>query len=118
MKNRFVLAAGALLALATASAHAQQVSPITFEEVNDRFGVESTLTDLQKDRQWDAFEGKCVEWTGELSSLSEGFFGGSVSSSSTSQPRLYRTSWSPPRQARRVSFCNGVRASATPTGPR
>ena len=52
------------------------MSPITFEEVNDRFGVESTLTDLQKDRQWDAFEGKCVEWTGELSSLSEGFFGG------------------------------------------
>ena len=51
-------------------------SDLAVEEVNDRFGVESTLTDLQKDRQWDAFEGKCVEWTGELSSLSEGFFGG------------------------------------------
>ena len=51
-------------------------SSITFEEVNDRFGVQSTLTDLQKDRQWDAFEGKCVEWIGELTSLSEGFFGG------------------------------------------
>ena len=73
---RVVLAAVVLLALASASANAQQVSPITFEEVNDRFGVESTLTNLQKDRQWDAFEGKCVEWTGELSSLSEGFFGG------------------------------------------
>ena len=69
-------ALGSTVAATSATANAQQVSPITFEEVNDRFGVQSTLTDLQKDRQWDAFEGKCVEWTGELTSLSEGFFGG------------------------------------------
>ena len=69
-------ALGSTVAATSATANAQQVSPITFEEVNDRFGVQSTLTDLQKDRQWDAFEEKCVEWTGELTSLSEGFFGG------------------------------------------
>ena len=69
-------ALGSTVAVTAATANTQQVSSITFEEVNDRFGVQSTLTDLQKDRQWDAFEGKCVEWTGELTSLSEGFFGG------------------------------------------
>ena len=69
-------ALGSTVAAMSATANAQQVSPITFEEVNDRFGVQNTLTDLQKDRQWDAFEGKCVEWTGELTSLSERFFGG------------------------------------------
>ena len=50
-----------------------QVSGVTFSEVNDKFGLQSNLTDLQKDREWDAYEGVCVEWTGELVSLSEGF---------------------------------------------
>ena len=50
-----------------------QVSGVTFAEVNDKFGLYSNLTDLQKEREWDAYEGLCVEWTGELVSLSEAF---------------------------------------------
>ena len=50
-----------------------QVSGVTFAEVNDKFGLNSNLTDLQKGREWDAYEGLCVEWTGELVSLSEAF---------------------------------------------
>ena len=76
LRDTFAEAISAGQIAAAQQADATGVPPITFEEVNDRFGVQSTLTDLQKDRQWDAFEGKCVEWTGELTSLSEGFFGG------------------------------------------
>ena len=54
-----------------------QVSGVTFREINDMFGTGSSLTELQKDRQWDAtYEGLCVEWRGELVSLSEGLFSG------------------------------------------
>ena len=53
-----------------------QVSDVTFDDVNEKFGVQSDWTDLQKEREWPAYEGLCVEWTGELTSLSEGFFGG------------------------------------------
>lgn len=49
---------------------------ITFEEVNQKFGVQSKLTDLQKDRAWEEYEGKCVEWSGELAHLDEAVFGG------------------------------------------
>lgn len=52
------------------------VSDITFAEVNSKFGSDGTLTDLQKDREWEAYEGKCVEWTGELVHLDESMFGG------------------------------------------
>ena len=58
-----------------ASPEQVQVSGVTFAEVNDKFGLYSNLTDLQKERQWDAYEGLCVEWTGELASLSEAFLG-------------------------------------------
>jgi len=66
---------GAALIPAAASA---QVSGITFEEVDRKFSVWSDLTELQKDREWEAYEGKCVEWTGEISSVDERFFGGYV----------------------------------------
>ena len=53
-----------------------QVSGVTFKEVNDLFGARSSQTELQKDRQWEIYEGVCVEWRGELVSLDEAFFGG------------------------------------------
>lgn len=65
-----------------ASAEAERetaVSGITFREVNDAFGIESRMTDLQKDRLWESdYDGRCVEWTGELTSLDEGLFSGYV----------------------------------------
>lgn len=53
-----------------------QVAEISFDEVNAKFGVDSTLTDLQKDHEWNTYDGKCVEWTGELVYLDSGVFGG------------------------------------------
>lgn len=53
-------------------------SAITFNEVHGQFSSESNLTDLQKDRAWRNYEGKCVQWTGELTYLDERFFGGFV----------------------------------------
>ena len=58
-----------------ASPEPVQVSSVTFLEVNEKFGLQSDLTDLQKDREWPAYRGLCVEWTGELVSLSETFLG-------------------------------------------
>ena len=51
-------------------------SDITFEEVNEKFGDGSSLTDLQKEEAWKSYKNKCIEWTGELVSMSEGTFGG------------------------------------------
>lgn len=52
------------------------VSNVSFEQVNDLFGVSSNLTDLQKDARWEDFSDLCVEWTGELAYLDSGIFGG------------------------------------------
>ncbi len=53
-------------------------SSISFDEVHGQFSSEGNLTDLQKDRAWRNYEGKCVQWTGELTYLDERFFGGFV----------------------------------------
>ena len=55
---------------------ATRPSTITFDEVHGQFSSGSNLTDLQKDRAWRNYEGKCVQWTGELVYLDERFFGG------------------------------------------
>ena len=52
------------------------VSKITFNEVYNKFGAESSLTELQKDEGWKEYRGKCVEWNGRLAYLDQGFFGG------------------------------------------
>lgn len=64
-------------ALASAFPYAQ-VSGITFEEVDRKFSVRSSLTELQKDREWEDYEEKCVEWIGEIAYVDERFFGGYV----------------------------------------
>ena len=55
-----------------------QPSGITFQEVNSKFGINSSLTDLQKREEWKKYKGKCVQWTGELAHLDEGMLGGIV----------------------------------------
>ena len=48
------------------AAEAALVSGITFEEVNDLFGSESSMTEIQKDRLWESdYEGKCIGMEGE-----------------------------------------------------
>ena len=53
-------------------------SDITFEQTYALFSADSNLTDLQKDAQWRLYEGKCVEWTGELAHLDTEFLGGDL----------------------------------------
>ena len=62
--------------LSAFAASAQEVSKITFNEVHNKFSVESSLTDLQKDELWKEYKGKCVQWNGRLEYLDQGFFGG------------------------------------------
>ena len=62
-----------------AAREAEKVSGVTFREINDLFGARSSMTELQKDRLWDrTYEGLCVEWSGELTSLDDGLFSGFV----------------------------------------
>ena len=50
---------------------------VTFEEIHELFGIDGRYsTDLQKEEAWKQYKGRCVEWTGELNHLSEGWFGG------------------------------------------
>ena len=58
------------------STSASKVSPITFEEVHRKFSPDANLTNLQKNHEWRQYKGKCVEWTGELVHMDEGFLGG------------------------------------------
>lgn len=51
-------------------------SDITFEEVDDKFGIEGSMTDLQKEEAWKSYKNKCIEWTGSLAHLDSGVFGG------------------------------------------
>ena len=52
------------------------VSNISFEEIDDQFRAGGPLTELQEDERWKQYQGKCVEWRGELAYLTEGFLGG------------------------------------------
>ena len=51
-------------------------SDITFEEIDEKFGTESSMTDLQKEEAWKAYKNKCIEWTGSLAHLDSGVLGG------------------------------------------
>jgi hypothetical protein len=49
---------------------------VTFEEVNEKFGSHSRLTEAQKRDEWTKYQGKCVEWSGELSYVGDSFLRG------------------------------------------
>ena len=48
-------------------------SPITFEEVNNKFGIHSKANNLRKNHDWQTYKGKCVTWIGELVDVSDRF---------------------------------------------
>ncbi len=52
------------------------VADVSFEEINNLFGINSSLTDLQKDNTWNQYRGLCIEWTGQLANMDSQFFGG------------------------------------------
>ena len=52
-----------------------KASSISFEEVDSKFGSDSSWTNLRKKEEWKKYKGKCVEWTGKLVYLDEGWMG-------------------------------------------
>jgi hypothetical protein len=49
---------------------------VTFEEVSEKFGTGSRLTEAQKREEWKKYQGRCVVWAGELSYVGDGFLRG------------------------------------------
>lgn len=49
---------------------------ITFQEVSEKFGTQSRLTEAQKREAWKKYQGRCVQWSGELSYVGESFIRG------------------------------------------
>lgn len=55
----------------------KEYSDETFLGFIEKFGIDGTLTDLQKDKIFESqYEGKYVEWTCELADIQETMFGG------------------------------------------
>ena len=54
----------------------EQISPISFWEVDRKFGMDGSLTEIQKDDEWKKYKGQCVEWHGQLVRLDNKLFGG------------------------------------------
>ncbi len=50
----------------------------SFADLDALFGVDSDLTELQKDELWKTYKGKYVRWTGEVSYIDESMGGISV----------------------------------------
>ena len=54
----------------------EPLSSISWSEIDTIYGLSSKLTDLQKDEVWKKYQGKRVQWSGEVVDISQGFFGG------------------------------------------
>ena len=55
----------------------EKVSDTTWKEIDEIYNlVKSKKTDTQKAELWKDYEGKIVEWTGEVSDIKEGTFSG------------------------------------------
>ncbi|GEM_PF-1975520 len=50
--------------------------PVSFEEVNDKFGNHSQLTEAQKREEWKKYQGRCVQWAGDLTYVGDSFLRG------------------------------------------
>jgi general secretion pathway protein G len=55
---------------------AAQERPIPWREIDSVYNIQSKQTNLQKDEAWKRYKGKRVTWSGEVTSVSEGWFGG------------------------------------------
>ncbi len=47
-------------------ARAMAVSPVSWEQIEEKFGPRSRLTGVQKDEAWRELKGKKVRWTGRV----------------------------------------------------
>lgn len=58
-----------------AQEQAPTISSLRFHHVNNLFGISGTLTELQKEHEWEKYKGQCVQWSGTLAHLEEGMWG-------------------------------------------
>jgi len=59
-----------------AEAEFKPTTSITFEDISEKFGPHSRLTEAQKRDEWKNYRGRCVEWNGELSYVGDSFIRG------------------------------------------
>lgn len=52
---------------------AAPISDIAWSEINEIYNLRSDFTELQKKENWKKYEGKKVQWTGEVSEMGETF---------------------------------------------
>ncbi len=72
--NKTLTAVCLLFLFTVGSLAGQDSDRITFEEVNEQFGLQSTRTDLWKKETWRSkYKGKCVIWGGQLTGVMEIF---------------------------------------------
>ena len=53
--------------------HAEPVSDIQWEEIDNIYNLKSDFTELQKKEHWKNYKGKKVQWSGTVSSVGETF---------------------------------------------
>ncbi len=59
-----------------ASEPKEEISDITWKEINNIYNIKSDSTDLQKAEAWKTYKGKRVLWEGEVAEIKEGFTSG------------------------------------------
>ncbi|HEX2384930.1 MAG TPA: hypothetical protein VHL99_00110, partial [Candidatus Binatia bacterium] len=60
----------------SAAAGWKPVPNVGFAEIREKFGSRSRLTEEQKREEWKKYQGRCVEWAGELSYVGDSFLRG------------------------------------------
>lgn len=54
----------------------ESVSSIIWSQIDAIYNLKSKTTDIRKEEAWKSFKGKRVVWSGEVSEISKGLFGG------------------------------------------
>ncbi len=55
------------------SSEKDEVSSISWADVDRIYNLDSKATDLRKEEEWKQFKGKRIQWTGTVSSISDSF---------------------------------------------
>ena len=57
----------------SSDSNSSEVSSISWAEVNQIYNLDSKVTELRKEEEWKQFNGKRIQWTGTVSSISDSF---------------------------------------------
>ena len=62
-------------ATGTVEAPAREISPVTWAEIHEVYGIGTQSTDIVKDERWKAYKGQTIQWKGEVAEVSKDFMG-------------------------------------------